>query len=191
MDILYGLLHRLDEWKWWVLHRTVDKYHVVKCDGLAPGYHEVEDRMFAAAFGLLKDYVAVELANMHCIVSDEKLPFLLRCPGLHHCFELRSRSYGLRQLSWSQIPGHSYKEGVAKEIEALYLWYMDEFKPRLDPIDESGYMAQYQRIIAGERVCEEERSATLQRYDDLEQQYMKTDTEMLVRLVQVRRSMWS
>lgn len=56
------LKYRLDNLKWWFLHRTVDKYHVVDT-GLEPGYYDVPERMLHACFQLLVDYVEKEQPN--------------------------------------------------------------------------------------------------------------------------------
>jgi hypothetical protein len=53
----------IDEWYWWIRHRTIDKYHIIKLD-LKPGYYDCDVRIFAALETLFLDYYKHEFRSM-------------------------------------------------------------------------------------------------------------------------------
>jgi hypothetical protein len=63
----WGLRRWLRRWfglrdlKIWIAHRTWDRYHVVKCRTLEPGYYDQDFRMLHACFELLTDYLEEEV----------------------------------------------------------------------------------------------------------------------------------
>lgn len=48
-----------DLW-WWVKHRTIKRFHVLKLRGLTPGWWDTDTRLLFASFTLLEDYVERE-----------------------------------------------------------------------------------------------------------------------------------
>lgn len=95
---------------------------------------------------------------------------------------------------------------TAAETKELYTWWTSVRPNRPDPYDASGWSAIYEartNLIEGKRNWDnlfhsektpEEREATsiaLDKCNQIEQQYDNEDTEMLIRLVKIRKSLWT
>ena len=50
---------RFDRIKWWVCHRTIDRYHVVDT-GLEPGYYDCDYRILHSVFSLFNEFMEVQ-----------------------------------------------------------------------------------------------------------------------------------
>lgn len=183
----------------WIAYRTYDRYHVVRCDGLDPSYHELEDRLLHSAFGLLREFVEHQCAAANFSAD----------------FTVPSRASGIHYLDWASEQKHDEYYGDeytgkptpqaldAIETKILYLWWVDERPNRPDPWEVSGYQScdcpwfepiYDQPGIAGRYVsCEhaEEKRKAYKVVDELEEKYHSQDTEMLVRLAKLRRSLWT
>lgn len=48
--------------KWWILHRTTHRYNKIEIKSLAPGYYDVDERMLHGCFQLLVSFVERENA---------------------------------------------------------------------------------------------------------------------------------
>ena len=89
-----------------------------------------------------------------------------------------------------------------KEVLELYDWWKNTHPTRIDPHDASGWSEICDRrregedddyIMWGDRTDEEraESTAALNRCTEIEQQYEDEDTEMLIRLIKIRKSLWT
>lgn len=149
-------------------------------------------------------------------------------------FEKRHPEAGLKHLEWEMnlknddsYFGH-HKESIeeakakgiygemthqakaAKEQFDLYNWWKNERPKRLDPYDESGWNAYWQKkeALAKEKNAEfdeldileeaansdelkEERQLTFRKIHEIEEAYEKEDEEMMIRLIKLRRSLWT
>jgi hypothetical protein len=84
---------------------------------------------------------------------------------------------------------------AALEILDLYVWWKFLRPMRPDPMDASGYTDYFNRnrtedILDFESI-KEDSTPYSQACHDLEEKYEKEDTEMMKRLIDVRRSMWT
>ena len=92
----------------------------------------------------------------------------------------------------------------AEEIEKLYLWWVETRPARVDPYEafpDPFLEKRLEQRKAGDSVMslfckgtEEEEAAKRDRYmkiDELEKQYDEEDTEMLIRLIKIRKSLWT
>ena len=91
---------------------------------------------------------------------------------------------------------------AANEIIELYTWWTDIYPNRLDPYDVSGWSehCDLRRVTHAddgfiwEDRNDEEKAQTrkcLDSLQDLETQYREEDTEMLIRLINLRDSLWT
>ena len=91
---------------------------------------------------------------------------------------------------------------AAKEVLALYHWWKSIRPQRPDHMDASGWSAYCDRVrekhgsIFGDygkqtEAEQEECKVALQKSTELEQQYEDEDTEMMIRLIRVRGSLWT
>ncbi|MFI4955659.1 MAG: hypothetical protein ACHQAX_00425 [Gammaproteobacteria bacterium] len=62
----YRVINKIKDAKWWIRHRTTEKYHLVDT-GLSPGYYDADTRMLHSVFSILKDFVEIECASMYRI----------------------------------------------------------------------------------------------------------------------------
>lgn len=97
---------------------------------------------------------------------------------------------------------------AAQETIALYNWWKNERPKRTNPSDASGWSTYYQErqkiaeakglssssILLGKYETNEERESVrkiLDLYHQIEQEQLDEDTEMLIRLVKLRSSLWT
>ena len=189
------LLNKIERW---IAYRTYDRYHYIRVDGMEPGYSDKDNQMLGAMFGLLVDYVECELAHMQQI-------------GLPGKRSHRSRELGIEHLDWEigliGTEDMGFREGEpgymepmsqsisAREQKELYLWWKDVRPNRPDPGDASDWNEIWERergtSYEDYNNHSKEYHAAAMRSNEIEEEYHGEDDAMLVRLVGVRRSMWT
>ena len=92
---------------------------------------------------------------------------------------------------------------AAKEIKELYLWWTQTYRNRPDPYEVSGWTAYCERMrtdnpgsfMASINTKKPEDKKESYRAHKLlhkiEAQYEKEDTEMMIRLIKIRQSLWT
>jgi hypothetical protein len=97
----------------------------------------------------------------------------------------------------------TYQAEGAIEIKELYLWWKNVYSKRPDPHDASGWTEFCDRCRKGkvggvlswsdDKTDEEaeESRRILDLCHEIEEQYEKEDTEMLIRLIKVRQRLWT
>ena len=187
------------------------KQPVIKIRTLAPGWHDKDTTMLHANFQLLVDYVEIENAYMQLWChSDLQRPnwFVKRFT------DWRNADLGIKHLTWAAslteptIP--EYVDGTpqahaAKEALELYTWWKSIRPNRIEADVVSGY-SEYckERITAnpmdddsiwswGSRDDSEraEVKTYLDKMTEIENQYDTDDEEMLIRLIKIRKSLWT
>lgn len=131
----------------------------------------------------------------------------------------RSVEAGLDYLKWEQSlvndensgydPDHeeynlmSYQAKKGKEVEDLYRWYKEVYLKRPDPMDASGWSEwcdsrrnedEDDIFLGWAAETEEEEAKKLKILDNMhkiEQDYHNEDTDMLIRLIKIRESLWT
>lgn len=167
-------------------NRFVTKTHFLKT-GLEPGaYHELDDRILHGLFNELKDFVEVELAWMHGYGNKE-----------YEFRKGRSREAGLGHLEWAA--GLKYDELVGKDdpkfgkptpqaesavvIRDLYKWWTETRPARPEPMDASGWSEDYEKKTP--------RRDSFNKLRKIERAYDKEDEKMLLRLIKIRKHLWT
>lgn len=214
LDQLYNI-------KYYINNRWVTRTHTLTASSLEKGkWHEFDTRVLHCMFDELVNYVEVEAAWSH-IVWDSKArdkysaPFYAsgwfrwrtwRCPeaGVDH---FKWASSLVFDESWGTDPSSesygkpTHQAIAAKEILELYEWWTNIRPLRPDPYEVSGWSDICSRRrerdpddILGEDKTPEERTqsrAALDMISEMEESYERQDEEMLIRLIKVRRSMWT
>lgn len=196
----YQISNRYKRGKNWVRYRTWDRYDIVKLE-VEKTYHDPDYRLLHANFQLLKDFVEIELASM-MDASDERnneeIDSFLKRVGKHIRFRrrkmLRSPEQGIKHLDWEIEETTGHQKTSAVEKKELYLWWTQYRPLRADPYDsalfkdpnDNGEPWSLATMVRKpfNRPLAEARQA-------LENMYEAEDEEMLIRLMKVRRSLWS
>lgn len=182
-------------------------------------WKDVGNRFLPCLFNELVDFVEVE-QSWHNVVFDEEAQKKFGAPWYRRWLKFRgwrNRESGLEYLnwagelrmddSWGLEPGDK-KYGkltpqakYAREIKELYLWWTEVYPNRPDPYDSSGYSEVCEKIrLANDgELFMDTKDPKLKKQKDrahkllykIEQQYEKEDTEMLIRLIKVRHSLWT
>jgi len=182
-DVIYWFKYRLQK---------KHKYHLIDTK-LGPGYYENDKVMLYGMFAILVDYVEIELAYMNHCFKEEKNTKTNKQNGLEH-------------LDWqinlvNEDKSSKHQSDTAQEIKDLYMWWTDSRPNRPDAMDVSGYNDIEQEYDSDLSVMEilayrdEELKTKINtafdKADIIDKQYEDQDTEMLIKLIKVRKTMWS
>lgn len=187
----------------------IARYHVVSTD-LSPGYYDKDTLLLCSAFTLLKDFVEVEKASMEhvCNNTPYKMNPLLKYVPYYKDITFRSRELGLNYLEWeTKLECDEFDDCLnqaqrAEEVRELYLWWVDVRPARVEPecpenpeAEDDDDLHILASLTEGYKEKYPEHTAKMdQWYEDyaaLEDAWEKEDTEMLIRLVNVRKSLWT
>ena len=198
----------------WIRHHFFDKYHIINT-GLKPDYYDSDTRMLHGMFNLLVDFIEVEKAWMHVVFDKDargkfKYPF---CSiGWSRFRSFRNPEAGLAHLTWEmslddpsldEYSRSDLQAASAREQFALYDWWKNIRPLRPDPYDASGWTDYCERTRAKEGKGfiwdiedrtpegEAESKAALEKLRKIEQSYDAEDEEMLIRLIRIRRQLWT
>lgn len=212
---------RLNDVRYYINNRWIHTTHGMMSRSLEPGkWHEFETRLLHSTFDQLVNFVEIEQAWHHAM-WDEKAREKYRTPWWqkHWFFRWgkvwRCPEAGVEHLEWASdlnlndfhSPGDpeynqpSPQAIAAKELLELYNWWKFDRPSRPDPMDESGWTAYCEiRREKGidfldfdDKTPEEAAlsKAALDRSQEIENQYDQEDEEMLIRLIKIRRSLWT
>ncbi len=188
---------------------------------IKPGtWSDVGYRFLPCLFNELVDFVEVELAWWHLVWEGKEKRKKYNMPwwaaGWWRVRSWRCRQAGLDNLQWQMNLVHdddwigaddpNYGKPTlqaisAKEIFDLYTWWTEVRPKRPDPYDASGWSAICERRRADgrdfldlEERTEEEREQTRVALDlchKLEEEYEAEDEAMMIRLIKIRRALWT
>ena len=201
--------------KYYINNRWITKTHQLTSK-LKPGkWHEFNTRMLHCMFDELVNFVEVEKAGSYVAWDSDarqkyKAPFYSF--GWFKWRTWRSPAAGIAYLEWeTTVNNNDWSTGEddpnynvpsqqavsAQEILDLYKWWTTVYPARPDPMVASGWagycdQTRYTSIFA-KKSSEEyiESQKLLTHLAEIEESYNKEDTEMLIRLVKIRDSMWT
>jgi len=188
---------------------------------IKPGqWQDVGSRFLPCLFNELVDYVEVELAWQHVAWDNEaakkyKPPFY--ATGWFRWRTWRSAEAGLDNLAWQSelkyddewmdkndpLYGKPTAQAAhAKEILELYKWWTETYRNRPDPYEASGWTAICEELrqkgngvsifrTTKDKDLKRREKAALKQLRKMEAEYEKEEDRMLVRLVNIRRSLWT
>ena len=219
-DFIMYPIDKLYSIKYWLVNRYVTKTHALTSNLNRGEWHEFDERVLYCLFDELVEFVEIELAWKNIICDKEaavryNAPWLAkgwfrsrtwRCPkaGLDH---LRWETTLVMDESWGLTPDDpsygklSDQALKAQEISELYHWWKFVRNKRPDPYEISGwseYCAEKSFedsswFLSSEKTEEErERSRKMTSLiDEMEEDYYQEDQEYLIRLIRLRRSLWT
>lgn len=211
-DIYQFITKPFNDLRYWIRCRVFDKYHVINT-GLEPGYADCDTRMLHGMFNLLVDFVEVEKAWMNVVFDKEnrkKYKYPLFSLGWLRIRSFRCPEAGLAHLNWECSLGNpnldenercDSQAKTAYEVLELYKWWKDVRPNRPDYLDASGWTnwCEYRRekgyrLFDDSQYTEEEKKEERRILDlsrKIEEEQHLEDEEMLIRLVKIRRSLWT
>jgi len=165
----------------------ISKSHLI-VTGLTPGdWHDCDSRIRHGLFTLLVDFVEHEKAHMHrnAYFNDEVAK--------------SDREDGIALLDWEIGLGEeSPQQSIdAKEIKEIYIWIKDVRPARADPNKITGWSehcANKRNSLFNKEKTEEDATKVKKMLDELhtlEQRYEDEDTEMLTRIIKIRKHLWT
>ena len=212
---------RLNDVRYYINNRWIHTTHGMMSRSLEPGkWHEFETRLLHSTFDQLVDFVEIEQA-WHHVMWDEKAREKYQTPWWQKQWFFRwgkvwrCPEAGVEHLEWASdlnlndfhSPGDpeydqpSPQAIAAKELLELYNWWKFDRPSRPDPMDESGWTAYCEMrrekgidFLDFEDKTPEEAAlskAALDKSQEIENQYDQEDEEMLIRLIKIRRSLWT
>lgn len=112
------LTGRLRELKWYFLHRTIHRFHIVDT-GLPPGYYDTDFLVLHSSFNLLKIFVEKERGGVE---------------SLDYWQKTKASKQGCTQKELTRLRADD------KELKELYLWWTRE-RPKRNgfELDEKHY----------------------------------------------------
>lgn len=164
----------------------VTKTHIIPTNLKIGGWYDCDTRIVKGLFALLIEFVEQEKANMQRWSHSGEEP-------------KTNREDGMTYLDWEISLGEESKSQAAsaEEIKEIYLWVKDVRPNRPDPDDVTGWSdhcANRGDNLFLEEKTEEDKNKVKKILADLhalEQKYKDEDTEMLIRIIKIRESMWT
>jgi hypothetical protein len=205
------LIDPIDSALYYCRNRFVDKTHYLHTD-LEPGkWHEFENRILHGSFTELVNFVEIETAWHHVLWADKEerkkyhVPFWRR----HRILRFqrwRCPQAGIDHLKWEmQLEEPTHQRDRAHELMFLYTWWKEVRCKREDEWVESGLRAFWDSMetkygsdwlgLGGRSKLTKAEQAEYDRLSkamhDLEEARFQEDEDMLIRLVKLRRSLWT
>jgi hypothetical protein len=167
--------------------------------------------MLHANMNLMRDYVEVELAWRNVMFDDEKKK-QYRVPrfsqGWLRFKSFRSQASGLENLDWESKLVYDEHMGIepgdklygkptpqaarARELQVIYNWWVNIYPNRPEPMEASGWSA-YCDSIKGDVLAppSKESKKAMNALTKIENDYIKEEEQMLIRLIKIRQGLWS
>lgn len=214
---IYWPVDKLYSVKYYVVNRWIDQSHalVAHKKHIKPGqYQDFSYRILVCLFDELVDFVEIEKAYSNYRWDEEKQKGMKWWQvGRWRTRTWRSAEEGLAHLEWeTEITDEEWLDEekkheakltkqaeVAKEIIALYKWWTEVYPNRPDPMDVSGWSAYCDdKRTRGVGFLDEDPDedkwdtrSLLDKIREIEKSYDDEDTEMLIRLIKIRHSLWT
>ena len=220
-NFIWWPVDRIYDVKYYINNRFVTRTHSLTAHprDIKPGqWQDVGNRFLPCLFNELVDFIEIETAWSHIAWSDEarkkyRAPFW--ASGWFRWRTWRCPQAGLDHLDWAMTltdeewleEGEKHKAGPtgqairARELKELYIWWTTVYPNRPDPHDASGWSAycDAKRDLNEGRLFGSKETPELRKQGDkalklsqkIEAQYDKEDTEMMIRLIKARDSLWT
>lgn len=176
----------------WCRYRTLRKYHIVDTK-LEPGYHESDTLVMHSVFSILVDFVEMQKAWMY-VITEEYDDVYSKLSWFERDFrKFRSVQYGIAYLNWEITETSGRQSEAAQEILDLYTWWTLTRPQRVDPFAIYHIDTFAIDSLISKKSEEELKkvSAQYKNIQKLEDKYEKEDEKMMIRLIKVRKSLWT
>lgn len=201
--------YRFNDLRSYCKNRWGDKLHYLPTR-LEPGkYYEVDTRLMHGMFETLVDFIECEKAWMHVVFESEEER--RKYPGLYKPWYMRWKAFrcpeaGIAHLLWemtleNEAPSQA---AAANEELVLYNWWKHERPARgdawvvsglreiyegLDSKYGSGWLLSDKKVItASERLIYND---ARDKEQALEEKWEREDEAMMIRLIKIRKNLWT
>src|SRR3990167_8363588 len=214
-------INRLNDVRSYIQNRWFIKSHALNSKLKRGEWHDFDTRLLHSIFDELINFVEIELAWMCVVFSEEeqkkyRTPWYRT---IFRIGLWRNSEAGIAYLKWASklktdedwIDKNDPNYGqptqqalAAQETFKLYKWWKEERPKRLDPSELSGWSKYCEERHHAAKTQEnnldsfitnkadDERSRELlNTYYKIEQAYAEEDTNMLIRLIKIRQSLWT
>jgi hypothetical protein len=193
-DVFYYPSDKFNQVRIYFLNRWIDKTNSLTANkkDIKPGqWCDLSERILYCLFNELQIFVEKELTREG---AKGGLEYLNWASTLRYDDEwCKDKDY------YNELTPQA-KSSI--EIKELYLWWTETYRNRPDPLDASGSMEYFRlsreandsKDIFAEDSTEElkqMKEETHKRLNEIESQYDEEDTQMLIRLIKVRKSLWT
>jgi hypothetical protein len=208
-EYFWPIKHYYEEIRAWIYYRFTNKCHLVN-SGLKPGWHEIEELMLHTNFSMLKNFVEVEQARHTYWFSEDGRKkaswFEKHMPFYRFFYPFRRPDLGIVHLQWAatlddpSLPPYQRSDAqaiAAREILALYKWWTID-RPSRKEIELPDFSDQGLGILS---VLDDDFDKDAEDYkayknaiedqSKLRQKWEDEDEEMLIRLIKIRKSLWT
>lgn len=172
---------RLRDAKWWILHRIHPKhrYHVHKAKSLEPNYYDVDTLILHHSFDLFADFMDRQLSD-----------------------DARVKWTGFEEdvaAGYMTEEEATLREDLWKEMNVLHHWWTqvrplrDEQIELLYPLEDVDHKFGPLTVLDDDFRDSPEgqrRQEVFQKRNAQEEKWIEEDTENLIRLIKIRRSLW-
>lgn len=216
-NIVYWIPDQINNIRYYVNNRWVTRCHALTAHpkDIRPGqWHDVGYRFLPCLFNELVDYVEIELAGHNC-AWDPEARRQFDTPWWRRWYrQWRCPAAGVAHLKWASeltnkewldsdqkhLAEPTFQALAARETLALYRWWTEVYPNRPDPHDASGWTAYCDsRDRRGLGFMQDEtdpsddkiRKETLTRLREIEESYEAEDEAMMIRLIKIRKSLWT
>jgi len=182
-------------------NRFVDKIHYLPTNLKKGEYFDTDTRLLNGVFETLVQFVEEEKAGRYCIEHEPVLK-MIGVDDEHFFKQLSSvmskQEMAIKVLNWEISLGEEspFQAEAAKEIKEIYLWWKVVRPNRPDPDEISGWSAfckENPRVDFFSPRTKEQKDMSRKLIDEsskIEEQYYNEDTEMMVRLIKIRKALW-
>ena len=224
-DFVTWPVRKIYDIKYYINNRWVTRTHGLTAHprNIKPGeWCDVGNRFLPCLFNELVNFVEIEQAWHQIAWGDKETKAKYNVPfwatGWWRWRTWRCPQAGLDYLDWAMSLTFDKDWGVdegsenygkptgqaenAKEIKALYMWWITVYPNRPDPHDASGWSAYCEasrNANGGKLSLSPDKDPTFKEMSDkalnllseIEEAYEKEDEEMMIRLIKVRNSLWT
>ena len=219
-NVINWIPDRINSIRYYINNRWVTRTHALTAhprDIPRGTWRDVGDRFLPCLFNELVDFVEIELAWSNCMWNMEErrrwhMPWWRRWYRRWRC-----PAAAMAYLEWaSQLTNEEWLADdekhlaeptqqaiVAREITELYRWWTEVYAKRPDPMDASGWSAycaaRWKRdddLLMDDDEdlpadLREQGRRALDRSREIEAAYDAEDEAMMIRLIRIRRGLWT
>jgi hypothetical protein len=192
--------------------KYIRKHNLIKINSLKDDeWYDTDTRMMHGMFQLLVDFVELEKSHMQIMLSEKNTTRRMRKVNY------RSAEMGLKYLDWEislkKEEGGTNQSKHAKIIKELFIWWKFNRPMRTEPMEVKGSMGmsanEFYSDMGDDKNDSDRVSSMFARIDrrkdkepdlyksvnkacdDAEVKYAKEDEQMLIKLVKIRKSLWT